>query len=324
VRIWFALFATSTVAAVACGARSGLFPAPELDLTDGGALADAGHDATVPPIDAGDSGPDVIDAQPDVIPDAAPDVAVDNCQDAGITYIYLIGRDNELLRFDPSSLTATTIGTISCPDDTVPYSMAVDRLGIAYVVFEDGQLFRVSTATASCAATAFQVGQGGFSTVFGMGFSSDTADPGETLFIAGNISMQLATLDPTTFTVTPVGTFSTAIGAAELTGTGTGELYAFGLVVDGGMTAAVNLAQIDKSTAQVITNTSVSVASGSAQIFDWAFAYWGGDFYFFTSSDGATTIVSRYQPGGTLALPVVATLGSPIVGAGVSTCAPHP
>ena len=65
------------------------------------------------------------------------------------------------------------------------------------------------------------------------------------------------------------------------------------------------------------------MASGSAQIFDWAFAYWGGAFYFFTSTDGSTSIVSRYVPGGPLALPTVTTLGTPVVGAGVSTCAPQ-
>ena len=204
-----------------------------------------------------------------------------------------------------------------------PYSMAVDRQGIAYVVYTDGELFRVSTLTASCKPTGFVVGQGGFSTEFGMGFSADVNDPGEKLFVAGNASMELANIDTTTFKVTPIGTFSSPIGEAELTGTGGGDLFAFGLVLTNGMTSALHLAHIDKATANVIGDAFVTLQSGSAQIYDWAFAYWGGDFYFFTSTDGNTSIVSRYHPGGPLALPTVATLSTAIVGAGVSTCAPQ-
>ena len=64
--------------------------------------------------------------------------------------------------------------------------MAVDRTGIAYVVFSpSGELFRVSTATAACEPTPFVSGQGGFSSTFGMGFSGDT-DGGETLYVAGD------------------------------------------------------------------------------------------------------------------------------------------
>jgi hypothetical protein len=284
-------------------------------------------DASDAPDDVLDAPDDVFDAPDDVV-DAAPDVVVNDCQDAGVTYIYLIAGDNSLIRFDPPSKTATVIGTISCPiampqTSPSPYSMAVDRQGIAHVVFTDGELFRVSTASASCAATTFQINQGGYSTQFGMGFSADNGDPGETLFVAGNQSMELATLDTTTLQIAPVGVFSSPIGEAELTGTGAGDLYAFGLVIANGMTNSLHLAQIDKLTATVIQDDFLTLTTGSAQIFDWAFAYWGGGFYFFTSVDGMSTNVSLYTPGGSLTLPVVATIPHPIVGAGVSTCAPQ-
>jgi hypothetical protein len=317
VRIWLAIFAASiAAAAAACGARTGL-PVEERPLGSGGASHDAGPDA---PPDV----PDAFDAPPDVPPDVVTD-----CQDAGITYIYLIGSNTKLLRFYPPTLTTDTIGMIKCPIampqmNPWPYSMAVDRQGIAYVVYSDGELFRVSTATASCQATSFQIGQGGFSTEFGMGFSADLNDPGERLFVAGNMSMELATIDPKTFMVTPLGTFSMPIGEAELTGTGGGDLYAFGLVLTNQMTSAIHLAHIEKSTAKVLADAFLTVQSGAAMITDWAFAYWGGDFYFFTSSDYAHSIVSRYHPGGPTALPVVATIDTTaIVGAGVSTCAPQ-
>ena len=58
--------------------------------------------------------------------------------------------------------------------------MAVDRGGTAYVVSNpDGHLWQVSTADASCKVTSFVPGQDGFVN-FGMGFSADMTDPGET------------------------------------------------------------------------------------------------------------------------------------------------
>jgi hypothetical protein len=337
VRIWLSLFAGSIVAVAACGARTGLpVPVEDTDAGMGGSFPekDAGHDAH----DAHDAGPDVFDvfdasdAPPDVFdapPDAPPDVVIlDNCQDGGTTYIYVIGVDNRLYSFYPPTGTHTYIGTIACPSTSNPYSMAVDRQGTAYVVFNDGELFKVNTANASCEATTFQTGQGGFPPRFGMGFSANTFDPGEKLYVAGADTMTpiLGTIDTTSFITTTIGPVSSPIGEAELTGSGSGDLYAFGIVLDSttNMVTALHLSQLDKLTANVIGDAFVTLSSGTAQITDWAFAYWGGDFYFFTSAGQPTTIVSRYTPGGTTDLPVYATIPSPIVGAGVSTCAPHP
>ena len=61
----------------------------------------------------------------------------------------------------------------------------------------------------------------------------------------------------------------------------------------------------------------------------WAFAFWGGDFYTFTSPPVAgscqsgTSIVSRVNPTDGSVVSPYATLGEQIVGAGVSTCAPQ-
>ncbi len=206
--------------------------------------------------------------------------------------------------------------------------MAVDRQGTAYVVFFDGSLFKVSTADASCQATTFQTGQGGFPTRFGMGFTANTFDPGETLFVAGFDTMFpiLATINTTTFVTSQIGPVSMPIGEAELTGSGNGDLYSFGIVLDPTtqMVTSLHLSQLAKTNADVIGDAFVTLSSGTAQITDWAFAYWGGDFYFFTSASQPTTIVSKYTPGGQTDLGVYATIPSPVVGAGVSTCAPHP
>jgi hypothetical protein len=317
------LFAASIVAVAACGARTGL----RLVHSDAGADGTGGTGGVAP-----DAGPDVVDAGPDVVdapPDAPPDVIVDDCVDAGITYIYLIGSDNNMYRFDPYTQPPTTqpLGMINCPGEdpndpnTGPNSMAVDRAGIAYVNFQDGQVFRVSTATLSCEPTGFQPGQRGFPPTYGMAFSADVTDPGEKLYVAGldTPTEELATIDTTTFQLAPVGMLSHVIGDSELTGTGSGDLYAFGV----NSMSGIFLARLDKATAGVVSEGLLSLSSGGAPIFAWAFAAWGGDFYFFTSTDGMTSDVSLYTPGGALTLPVVTTITqSAIVGAGVSTCAP--
>jgi hypothetical protein len=200
--------------------------------------------------------------------------------------------------------------------------MAVDRQGVAYVVFSDGQLYRVSTLTASCKETGFVPQQGGFPLNFGMGFSSNDNDPGETRFVAGDDGADaatkgtLGTIDTTTFNLTIVGQYSQAIGRTELTGTKDARLFAFGPEIPD-----THFAEIEKTMAVVKTDTLLQLGQGLGSA--WAFAFWGGDFYFFTEDDQNTMIVHRYTPGGPTAPPAVASVdGLIIVGAGVSTCAP--
>ncbi len=276
-------------------------------------MVDAGPDVV-------DAAPDVVDATPDVV-DAAPDVKHVSCEEAGITYIYLISSENELLRFYPPSLKFSKIGTIGCPTvpgDT-PFSMAVDREGIAYVLFQSGGLFRVSTLTASCQTTSF-VPDPSFSTTFGMGFSANQADQGETLYVAANQSnattpSRLGSIDVTNFTLQPIAMLSLSLGNPELTGTGDGRLYGFGP-----NPAGSHIAEIDKTTGAVKSDVTVDLQE--SQFTAWAFAFWGGDFYTFTSPQTGSTIVHRYTPGGSTTPPVVAKTSYTIVGAGVSTCAP--
>jgi hypothetical protein len=300
----------------------------------GGAPLDAGLDALEDaPLDAPADAPEdapldaPLDAPtdaPDDVVDAAPDVTPPNdCQDAGITYIYVMTEENALYRFYPPDLSFAQIGTIACPGagSTQPFSMAVDRQGKAYVVFKDGRLYNVSTATAVCTPTSFQVGQGGFNPTFGMGFSSNKNDPGETLFVAEAATTErLATIDTTTLALSIVGPFSSPLGKAELTGTGDARLFAFGVQDPNPAIVGSHLAEIDKSTAAVISDTVLPTVG--VNIVAWAFAFWGGDFYFFTSKNAGLSTVTRYHPDdGTVA--DVATLGKTIVGAGVSTCAPQ-
>ncbi len=297
----------------ACGSRTGLFvddtfgPLPPADASvDGRADArlDASADA-VPPIDA-------------TRPEA--DVFRSDCPDAASTLVYVVTDENELFAFDPTTLAFREIGVIACPSapGATPFSMAVDRVGVAYVLFNDGQLYRVSTATAACVGTGFRPRQQGFFT-FGMGYATDRLGPTESLYVAGDStnagSTGLGRIDTQSFVLSRVGPFVPLIDRAELTGTGDGRLYAF--YTKGGQPGSY-VGEVDTQTARVIgENRLPTVTQGSA----WAFAFWGGDFYLFTAP-GAGSRVTRYRPADNTVVDLT-NLPTRIVGAGVSTCAPQ-
>lgn len=234
-------------------------------------------------------------------------------------FIYTLAADTTLSRFDPPTLTFTTIGLLNCPNVFAsPFSMAVDRNAQAWVVFTDGTLARVDTKTAKCTPTSFVPGQSGFTT-FGMGFSSNA--PGsaeETLFVSessfGGSTLGLATIDVKTLKLTPVGQYDKVNARAEMTGTGDARLFA---AFEG---TPYNVAQIGKTDAKVLMQApqgAINYAPGSS---NFAFAFWGGDFWLFVGP-GSSTDVFQYKPVTGVTTKVSSTAAE-IVGAGVSTCAP--
>jgi hypothetical protein len=312
--------ALAPILGVACGSKTGLLVPID---PDSGVSVDAGPDTAIvdsslPPEE--DSAVVEEDALPTI--DVHPPPPTD-CLDAGATLIYVITESNTLYSFyPPTSTFSTVIGNIACPSTSQPFSMAVARTGVAYIVFYDGTLFEVDTQSASlpCMPTPFATGQGGFAPRFGMGFSRDAVGTGETLYVASGSSgmtggpPQLARIDTTSFQLTIVGNLTPSIDDAELTGTGAGDLFGFYSTGSGS-----EIAQIDKGNAMV---TGYAPLPGVAQGSGWAFAYWGGDFYTFTAPPTTSgTVVTRYRPSDQSVVQV-ATIGDVVVGAGVSTCAP--
>lgn len=301
---------------VACGSRTGLFVDDAFDTFQ----ADAGPDARVPR-DGSLEDAEAPDALPPI--DARPplDANRTDCPDADATLIYVVTVETELFSFFPPDGTFKKIGNIVCPAPagTTPFSMAVDRKGIAHVLYNDGNLYRVSTATAACIGTTFTPGQQSFET-FGMGYATLGGGPAERLFVAGdgngNSASGLGFIDTTTFTLSKVGDFVPAIERGELTGSGDGRLFAFYTKASDQGSSYVG--EIDPNTAAV---TAEQRFSGLDQGNGWAFAFWGGDFYLFTAPATQSSIVTRFRPADG-SLTQTASIGSLIVGAGVSTCAP--
>lgn len=232
--------------------------------------------------------------------------------------IYLFTDTADLYRFSPPAKAMTRLGHLACPAATgaTPNSMAVSQDGVGWVNFDDGSLFRVNVRTAACTATSFAPPSGW--TRVGMGFSPDSASaPSETLFIAGDT--QLARVDLQAMRASVIGTLAGAArGSAELTGTSDGRLFGFFPPAAPG--GSMSMAEVDKATA---ATSSVKVFSTLTlgQSYAYAFSSWGADFYLYTSSDGATSTVTKYAPGtDEVSTYLSAPAGVHILGAGVSRC----
>jgi hypothetical protein len=250
------------------------------------------------------------------------------CSGQAADYVYVLSAENDLYSFAPNKKLFTKIGPLGCSTALSPNSMAVDRSATAYVnyVADDdstGQIFQVSTTDASCTGPLLTLPTG-WERV-GMGYSTNNAgSTAETLYVAGvgagaGSSVGLGLVDFGIKTVGPIGPFSGSLSGqnAELTGTGDGRLYGFFT------TAPVEVAQITKtngSTQAPVPMTGVPVPN------DWAFSFWGGHFYLYTSAGqgaGGGSNVTDYDPvAGTVNTTFMTAIGFDIVGAGVSTCAP--
>ena len=106
--------------------------------------------------------------------------------------------------------------------------------------------------------------------------------------------------------------------SCELTGTGNALLYGY---FD---TTPVRVAELDKTNANNVINDHPLAGIGMPS--DWAFSFWGGDFYLYAAPGdnlSGNSSVIHYSPStGAVDQSYVADTGMTIIGAGVSTCAP--
>jgi hypothetical protein len=267
------------------------------------------------------------------------------CSADGVDLIYVVDETYRLLSFDPRLVgTATNpfrlIGQLSCPagpavpgwiGTVAPFSMAVDREAVAWVLYSSGEIFHVSTQNASCTATNFQERQntGGRQwDLFGMGFVTDAAGGDtERLWVGGgNVDAQLAgdlgVIDPASLAVQRIGPLSaTRDYSPEFTGVGDATLWGF---YPGTSIAFVQ--QLDKTTGGG-SGSQLNIPGGlGGTVAAWAFAQWGGKFYIFVTTADLiggenSTVRTIDRATGQYAL-VSQNLPYKIVGAGVSTCAP--
>ena len=237
------------------------------------------------------------------------------CTEAG-QFIYAVDNDGRFSRFDPTTLGYLDIAPLQCPTSATPFSMNVDQNAVAWIIFGDGHLFRVDTATGACAATGYVPNQSGFFT-YGMGSTFDSATGVDTLFLAGASPSALGKLAFPSLTVTPVGAIN--LDSVELAGTGDGQLWGF--APPRGSVAV--LARLDPATAAVVERYELPNIDS---VGGWAIKFFGGAFYIFIGSDiwkVERTSLDPLQLNPTRPpVRVLRSVGRDIVGAGVSTCAP--
>lgn len=247
------------------------------------------------------------------------------CSDDGVGLIYVVDEARQLLSFDPRKLPRdpfTLIGTLKCRAYGGPFSMAVDRHGVAWVVYGDGQLFKVSTTDASCQPTGFMpAGE------FGMGFVTDA--PGsdtEKLFLAAADATRALSYVDTAHDVTPHKVGMVTAGDdrnPELTGTSEAKLYGFYPMAD----RAPFVQEINRATGGPKGPKWTLGKAPLGDIKAYAFAQWAGVFYVFVTtydddSEPNSTVRAVDRTTGNYRV-VMEHLPYRITGAGVSTCAPE-
>lgn len=244
--------------------------------------------------------------------------------------VFVLSNDAKLWKYFPLENTFVSLGSLSC-GMTNTFSMAVDRLGFAWIQFSDGDLRTVPVNDLTqCSDPGYAPGQMGVFN-FGMAFvSNSAADPCDRIY--GNTwngippfseSPNAGTflgIDPDTLQVGKIG--NTNFNGAEVTGTGDGRAFVFGganpsKLVEYDKTTGAKLEQVDLG--------GLEINNGA-----FAFAFFGGDFYFFTDSnqDQFASEVTHldYDDSDMNGIQdlkkVVNAAPLLVVGAGVSTCAP--
>ena len=260
--------------------------------------------------------PDASDADVEARPPPIGPVVVDRtgCPETGAgDQVYVVGDDKRFYAFDPPTAKFTLRGVLGCPvpSGVGPYSMAIDRSGTAYVLFNDWNLYRVDTTSLACVKTAFVSGQHGFAANFGLAFAGDAGATIDPLYVAGGGPVTLARVNPVTYELTIVRMIVPTISTPDLTGTADGRLFAFY-----GSTSGTAVGEVRPATGDLLAESQLpSLGRGGT----FTFALFSGDFWLFTSPSGVT-MVTRFRPADG-SITSFGTAPSLIVGAAVSPCA---
>jgi len=259
------------------------------------------------------------------------------CQDV-LDGIYVLddAGSGQVWFFDPPANTFTMVGSIGCPAPLgwVANSMAIDRQGYVWINYYEqssrlGRIFRAPLSELSLCEDTGYVNPGTSWWLLGMGYSVVDADSScDELFIYksdryleypdfGPGGAELGQFDEAAAEIDLIGPTDYPVG--ELTGTGDGRLFTFAPV----SAELAVLVELDKQSGAELEHTNLD---GLDITNAFAFAFWGGDVYFFTETSPASGVskVTRLDydgnDGGGLSV-YNANTGLHIPGAGVSTCA---
>ncbi|WP_437595501.1 hypothetical protein WMF28_23370 [Sorangium sp. So ce590] len=315
----------------ACASGTTLDPSAGARPGEGGSGGAGGGDGWIGAVGWVNPGPPSVWNPPSVTVPGA-------CSELTSHHIYTVSSYSELYSFHPATLDFRFIGQFECAypvelwqtERVSPLSMAVDRSGVAWIESHSGRLVRLDIEAGVCEPVPGMSGSGPLQR-FGMAFAADDVPGEETLFLREALLRvssdevdpvrALSVFDARSHVVRPLGVGEG--GDADLTGTGDGRLFGF---VRGAPGEPASLSEYDKRIGATLSQAPLSGVSihDSAS---WAFATWGGAFYFFVTNpdpvDMITSSVYRYDPGsGAPPERLRDDLPAEIIGAGVSTCAP--
>jgi len=201
--------------------------------------------------------------------------------------IVVLSDESELWTYTPQLNTFEYLGDVICQADK-PYSLAIDRSGVAWIQFaSDGQVYTFDPKhPAPCEFAGVFAKPAGFE-YFGLSFASNgpgTCDrlylmnySGDGPFAEGPGLGALGVCDPGTLEVTNLG--PTDYDGGELAGTGAGRLFAFAGV---GPAKLIEYDKFDATPLSILPLTDLRKTRASA------FAFHGGDAYFFTEAVATT------------------------------------
>ncbi len=208
----------------------------------------------------------------------------------GNDLIYVLSDDDEIFTYDPELDSFELLTEVTCPGEQYPFSLAVDRAGLAWIQYLSEEVYTFDPANpAPCEPAGVPGGQAGFG-LFGMSFAPesnlDVCDrlflhsySGDGPFAEGPGLGELGVFDPMTDEISALGPID--YDGGELAGTGDGRLFAFAGV------DPAKLIEYDKDSA---TPVSTLPLEGLSKTRASAMAFYGGDAYFFTEAVETTCV----------------------------------
>jgi hypothetical protein len=232
---------------------------------------------------------------------AVVDSSADDCP-LSATLVYVTGEGSKLYSFYPPTTTFTLIGTLNCLDS--PTHMTVDRQGTAWVV-SDGQIYKASTADASCSAVSTWNPDITFDD-FALTFVGVSNTVDNTLYLM-NESSQLGSFNIATGVLNTIGSVKISSTLGDMTSNGDGTLYFLQDVEN------PTLYNVDPTNGSIIGSNGLANATGGGSQ---ALAFWGGSFYAFESDT-----IYQFDPV-KKTTGMIGTAPLQVTGAGQSTCVP--
>jgi hypothetical protein len=214
-------------------------------------------------------------------------------------------------KFDLVTYNVTTIGSLNCSGTSNAYSMAVQRSGIIWAIFQDGTLYKYNIRSGECTATTFTANQSDFSS-FSLTFVKSPTDATETLYVSQqNASYNaLGTIDTSALTLSVVGNYSEIEAPSDLAALPNGTLY--GLF----QTENYTIAEINKVNGTIEAQYPLNISSTAVSNPNYAFTIVNGVFFIFEGNNNSTNIHTFYPSTNTLVL--LQTIPQVIISATIS------